>query len=107
MRIKNTFAALTMATALVAGCTTAQAAEYNELSIYARAAVVVAVDIDNETVTAQDAAGNLWSFYSDGAGDWLPGDGVSLAMYDNGTEDISDDEVISARYERFDLLPNV
>lgn len=123
MRITKTLAALTLSAALLAGGTTAHAAGYSSIyeaqyaaactkqfdvwSVYARAAVVVEVDEERETVTAQDAAGYRWSFYSDGAGDWEIGDGVALTMYDNGTPDsILDDWVIGAHYERFDLLPN-
>lgn len=112
MRINKMLSTLTLSAALLAGSATAAhaaqpAALYDEYSIYARAAVVVAVDEQNEIVTVQDAAGFRWSFYSDGAGDWSIGDGVSLTMYDNGTpESILDDVVVNARYERFDLLPN-
>jgi len=109
MRINKALSALALSAALLAGGTTAHAAQpsalYDEYSIYARAAVVVEVDAQNGIVTVRDAAGHCWSFYSDGADDWLIGDGVALTMYDNGTPgDESDDKIINARFERFDSL---
>ena len=48
-------------------------------------------------VIVVDAAGRSWAFYDDQE-DWFVGDLCSMIMFDNGTEIVHDDEVISARY---------
>lgn len=53
--------------------------------------------IENNTVTAEDSNGNLWSF--DGAEDWEINDSCALIMNDNNTKDIRDDVIISTRYQ--------
>lgn len=53
-------------------------------------------EINNDTVTVEDTNGNLWSF--DGAEDWEVGDGCSLLMDNNGTNNIEDDIIISTQY---------
>lgn len=52
--------------------------------------------IENDTVTVEDSNGNLWDFY--GVEDWQVGDGCSLLMDNNGTENIEDDIIISTQY---------
>lgn len=54
--------------------------------------------INNDTVTVEDATGNLWSF--DGTEDWQVGDGCALIIHDNSTKDIRDDVIISAKYQQ-------
>lgn len=53
-------------------------------------------EINNDTVTVEDTNGNLWSF--DGTEDWQVGDGCSLLMDSNGTNNIEDDIIISTQY---------
>ena len=54
-------------------------------------------EIENETVTVKDSNGDLWSF--NGAEDWEINDSCALIMDDNNTKDISDDVIISTRYQ--------
>lgn len=54
-----------------------------------------------DLVLVKDSNGNLWTFR--GAEDWQIGDCASLLMRNNGTENIKDDEIISARYSSWDL----
>ena len=48
-------------------------------------------------VTVESCTGFLYQFYSEDE-DWLPGDLVACIMSDNGTENITDDEILSTRY---------
>jgi hypothetical protein len=75
-----------------------------EGNCYALTCEVVEVDRDSDIVTCEDSNGNLWEFY--GCEDWQVGDCASLLMWDNGTENITDDEIISARYNSWDLGKN-
>lgn len=61
--------------------------------VYSRVAMVTSVE-DN-LVTVACANGNAYSFFGD---DWTRGDFCALTMFDNFTENVSDDVVISARY---------
>lgn len=54
-------------------------------------------EINNDTVTVEDATGNIWSF--NGAEDWQVGDCCALIMHDNSTSEIIDDTIISTRYQ--------
>ncbi len=47
------------------------------------------------TITVQN--GNMFSFISED-GDWNRGEIVSAIFYDNGTPEVTDDEIISCRY---------
>lgn len=57
-----------------------------------------------DLVLVEDSNGNLWAFK--GVEDWQIGDCASLLMRNNGTENIKDDEIISARYSSWDLEKN-
>lgn len=54
-----------------------------------------------DLVLVEDSNGNLWTFK--GVEDWQIGDCASLLMRNNGTENIKDDEIISARYSSWNL----
>lgn len=58
---------------------------------------MVVVEVDDEWVTCVDYNGNEWAFENE-AGDWLVGDFASVMMYDNCTDIIYDDVIISAKY---------
>ena len=64
--------------------------------VYADSMVVVQVDTATDTVTCEDATGNLWQFK--GVEDWCIDDVAAMIMNDKGTAEISDDEIISVRY---------
>lgn len=63
---------------------------------YAATGIVVETDDTTDTVTVEDFTGNRWCFL--GVEDWMPGDICSMVMNDNGTPDITDDIILSARY---------
>lgn len=71
-------------------------------SVYAKLAVVIDLDPVFDYVFVSDWNGDIWVL--DGIEDWCVGDYVSMVMYDNGTEEIWDDEVLNAYYERPDLV---
>lgn len=66
---------------------------------YPQTMTVVQVDIATDTVTCEDATGNLWQFK--GVEDWQVNDIVSMIMNDNGTEEIFDDRIVKIRYNGF------
>ena len=49
------------------------------------------------TITFSDGVGRTWSWI-DSDGDWLVNDYVAVIMWDKGTPNVYDDEVISAKY---------
>ena len=68
---------------------------------YALTARVEDISEAADLVLVKDGNGNLWTFK--GVEDWQIGDCASLLMWDNGTENIKDDEIISARYNSWNL----
>lgn len=61
-------------------------------------------DHDTEEISIENANGRIYAFISD-CGDYEIGDNVSAIMCDMGTEIVIDDIVVSAEYDRFDMLP--
>ena len=75
--------------------------------IYADASRCIAietVDHGTERVSVQTSGGMVYAFDTD-AGDYEMGDDITCIFYDMGTQDVHDDMIISARYDRYDLLP--
>ena len=75
--------------------------------IYADASRCIAVetvDQDTERVSVQTSGGMVYMFNTD-AGDYEIGNDITLIFCDMGTQDVHDDMIISARYDRYDLLP--
>ena len=75
--------------------------------IYADASRCIAIetiDKDTERVFVQNSGGMVYAFDTD-AGDYEAGDDITLIFCDMGTQDVHDDIIISARYDRYDLLP--
>lgn len=68
---------------------------------YANTGRVMAISAGTDTVIVEDCSGNLWAFY--GVEDWMEGDCVSLVMSDAGTEELTDDEILSVRYSGWTL----
>lgn len=62
--------------------------------------IVVATNKQNDVVIVEDKGGNLWEF--DGVEDWLVGDICELTMFDNGTENIVDDEISATIYKGYE-----
>lgn len=65
-------------------------------NLYPQTFVVVSVDYSENLVTVKDFNGFLWQFY--GTEDWIENDICSAIVYDNGTESIFDDEIVSIHY---------
>ena len=75
--------------------------------IYADASRCIAVETvnnDTERVSVQNSGGMVYAFDTD-TGDYEVGDDITLIFCDMGTQDVHDDMIISARYDRYDLLP--
>ena len=75
--------------------------------IYADASRCIAietVDHDADRVFVQNSGGMVYAFDTD-AGDYETGDDITLIFCDMGTQDVHDDMIVSARYDRYDLLP--
>ena len=75
--------------------------------IYADASRCIAVetvDQNTERVFVQNSGGMIYAFDTD-AGDYEAGDDITLIFCDMGTNDVHDDIIVSARYDRYDLLP--
>ena len=58
---------------------------------YTREGVVVATHTSNEEVIVVDTTGNEWYFYGVG---YEEGDTVTMAMYNNNTDNIINDDII-------------
>lgn len=81
--MKKLAAALAIATALI-----------NTGHIYPQ--TVIITDTADNLVTVQTSQGISYQF--EGAEDYEAGDLVSVIMFDNGTQDIRDDIILSHRY---------
>lgn len=92
---------MTAAMTMVSGATEANLPKGNVAGYYADCGVISeAVEETEEgfyevVITMQN--GNMFSFYSED-GDWMEGDLVSVIFYDNGTDAVADDEILSAKY---------
>lgn len=68
--------------------------------IYPSTMVITDIDYTTDMVVVENANGFIYAF--EGVEDLVPGDVVSVVMYNNGTPwSIEDDEVVSARYSGF------
>lgn len=98
---KLTAAILTLALILTAA--TACAYEYRFTldadRLYPNTGIVIEVNRYEDFVRCVDAAGLEWIFPD--ADDWTEGDLVSLMMFDNFTDGVSDDTVMVAYYAGF------
>lgn len=61
-------------------------------------------NISGDVVTMETATGYIYEMI--GAEDYFPGDLVALIMDDNGTPEIDDDKIISARYAGYWIEDN-
>lgn len=62
-------------------------------------ATMVVEKTDGDVVTLSTATGHLYEMF--GAEDYDVGDMVSVIMFSSGTQDITDDAIIIARYSGF------
>ena len=75
--------------------------------IYADASRCIAIetlDKDTERVSVRNPSGMVYAFDTD-TGNYEIGDDITVIMCDMGTQDVHDDMILSARYDRYDLLP--
>ena len=84
--MKNLTAALAAAAALIA------AGAFHP-------ATMEITNISGDVVTMETATGHVYQM--DGAEDYETGDLVSVLMYNNGTEEITDDIILAARFSGF------
>ena len=84
--------ALLLAFVLIAGSASALSLD----NLYADTMIVDELDFENDLAFLVDCFGNLWAIEE--VEDWLVGDIVSLIMFDQGTPDIYDDEIVYYRY---------
>ena len=86
--------------AVGSGFTIGKATEQKQVeNMYPLSTIVT--EIKDNSVTVEDTNGNLWDFY--GTEDWEVGDGCSLLMDSNGTDNIEDDIIISTQYHATNL----
>ena len=69
-------------------------------NVYPASGFVTDMNVPENTVTVTDATGHEWAF--EGTEDWFIGDGVSMILSDNGTEIVTDDTILSVRYNGLD-----
>lgn len=75
--------------------------------IYADASRCIAietVDKDTERVFIQTSGSMVYAFDTD-TGDYEAGDDITCIFCDMGTQDVHYDMIVSARYDRYALLP--
>lgn len=66
------------------------------LGLYSNCGVITEVDEKADTFVITDYRGQDWEMT--GIEDWYEGDTCTMIMYDNGTRDIEDDEIVSITY---------
>lgn len=64
--------------------------------VYSTTTMVTNVDYDADVVTIQTFSGIEYQF--EGCEDWYEGDICTVTMYDNGTDEVYDDEILQTRY---------
>lgn len=67
--------------------------------LYPATATVTDLDYERDIVTVENANGYAYQFY--GCEDYAEGDLVSMILYSNGTDDITDDEILMVYYSGF------
>lgn len=89
---------LAMATIVAVGILVASNTEqrYSLDEIYAKHTVVTEIDTGSDMVITKDFSGHEWVFT--GVEDWMMGDVCTITFYNNGTDTISDDEILQTRY---------
>lgn len=86
--------ALIIATTFMSACKDEETVSLHE--IYPRTMTVTEINTESDVVTITDSVGYVWEFY--GVEDWEIGDICSCIMHTNSTEIITDDEIITVRY---------
>lgn len=71
---------------------------------YTLSAHVCDADTRTNVIVFEDGAGNLWE--AEGTREWNIGDNVELLMHNNGTENVTDDEIIGIARGRWYMEHN-
>lgn len=69
-----------------------------------RCIAIETIDQGTERVSIQTSGDMVYAFDTD-TGDCEIGDDITVIMCNMGTQDVHDDMILSARYDRYDLLP--
>lgn len=69
---------------------------YVNFSYYSTIGRVTGYDLPSDTLYITTMDGNLWEY--EGIEDWEYNDICSMVFCDNGTDDITDDEIVYLRY---------
>lgn len=67
--------------------------------LYPATATVTDLDYERDIVTVENANGYTYQYY--GCEDYAEGDLVSMIVYSNGTDDITDDEILMVYYSGY------
>lgn len=67
--------------------------------LYPATATVTGLDYENDLVTVENANGYTYQYY--GCENYAEGDLVSMILYSNGTDDITDDEILMVYYSGY------
>ena len=97
---------LSIATLTAVHPVSAEITPWQSGGVYARATVITEIEWGEDGVnliTVEDCNGFQYSYWDD-ADDLLEGDIMSCIFDENGTEEVTDDIIVSARYDRPDLL---
>ena len=103
----KTIITIAMLIAALFSATQEKNANILKYGIYADASRCIAietVDHDADRVFVQNSGGMGYAFDTD-TGDYETGDDITCIFCDMGTQDVHDDMIVSARYDRYDLLP--
>lgn len=101
-RIINVLLVLCVVCAVAACvCKVVALVEQPKEQTYAMTCKVVATDREYDTLVLKDSTGNLWAL--EGCEDWQVNDCCAVVMNDKGTDSIYDDEIVSLRYQAWNL----
>lgn len=68
-----------------------------ENHFHSRIGMITNIDTEADIITVTCGNGNTFEFYGEQE-DWFIGDLCSMIFYDNGTEIVKDDKIVSMRY---------
>ena len=99
--IKKALLTITALAAIAAGSITAQAAPQDLENLYPQTFIVYEIDREYDIIYLTTSTG--FDYIWEGVEDWHAGDMASAIMNDNGTQKITDDEILSLHYSGFNV----
>lgn len=99
--MRKRYIAVVIGTIIALTASVKLAASERRADFYPETAVVREVSTTTDLVVVETCTGNLFVFR--GAEDWMEGDAVSLIMDSRATEEVEDDEIVSAKYAGWKL----